>query len=85
MKIFTKFNEKCTNFQTKGVTGLLDVAKYFDKPEPRYLCDKCGKKFGFFYFTVSACSVKMGESYIIRCRKCGHVNKRVRGDMKGIE
>ena len=82
MKIFDKFSEKCTSFQTKGVTGLLDIGKYFDDPESKYKCDKCGKKFGFFIFTVRACSVAMGKSYIVKCRKCGHINIRIRGDLK---
>ena len=85
MKILDKFNEKYSNFQTKGFTGLLKMSDFFDKPAPRYLCDKCGKKFGFFIFTVRACSVKMGESYTVKCNKCGYFSKRIRGDMKGIE
>ena len=85
MKIFDKFKKKCSDLQINSYTGLLDIGEYLDNPESRYVCHKCNKKFGFFYFTVRACSVKMGEKFSIKCRKCGYTNVRTRGDMKGLE
>lgn len=71
--------ERIKRFNKKGRLGLFEMADRFN---PLYRCDSCGKKFGFFYYSVRLASYwqDIDGSFVfrVRCRKCGHNNYRER-------
>lgn len=81
MRILEKFKD----FNEKGMEGILSIVS--DRNNPIFCCEKCHKYFGFFYYSVrmlSYCQVYDWDSFsfqckfFVKCRKCGHINVRIR-------
>jgi len=45
-------------------------------------CDQCKQPLKMFRMFVQTLFKKHGSPYYVRCKQCGHVNKRIRGNLK---
>lgn len=80
-----KIGEKFKDFNAKGIWGLMSIVN--DRSNPVFCCEKCKKYFGFFYYSVRMLSYfpkynqnscEMENRFFVKCRKCGHINHRIR-------
>lgn len=51
-----------------------------DSDSPLF-CDKCHKRLGIIYMIRFSLFKKQGTKYIVKCRRCNHLNTRVKGQI----
>lgn len=72
-KINRYMNEKQRKIQFSTQMALMN-------PEESVLfCDKCNKRLGLLRLVRFAWGKQKGEEYLIICRSCLHLNKRIKG------
>jgi len=84
-KIYKKLrdiNNKIGEVEKKGYDGLFDLCDDLQNEDNKLHCEKCGNLLPVFLMLVKAKSVKVGETYTIKCRKCKHLNEIKKGVWK---
>lgn len=77
--------KRFNNFNAKAILGFISM--FESKKNPLFCCEKCKKYFGFFYYSVRMLSYysmydwdkeRFQYHFIVKCRKCGYINYRIR-------
>ena len=53
----------------------------FLNPDSPLMCDKCHNRLGFLRMISHSVWVKKNKEYRVKCRVCGFVNKRIKGQI----
>ena len=75
-----KLNAKFVEFEVTGYSGIFELANDLQNKNCKLYCEKCGGLMPMFKVVVIAKSFKIGETYEIKCRKCEHINKLIKGE-----
>ena len=59
-----------------------EVGNLYLNPDSHLKCDKCKNMLGFLRVLRKALFKKPNQIYVIRCKKCGYLNTRIKGKYK---
>ena len=83
MKVVKKFKHKMKQLDDKLQKNQNQIMIDFMSTDNVLHCRECGHRFSIWLMIWKATRVKLGESYNVNCKKCGTVNKIIRGEFSG--
>ena len=73
-----KINNKITEKQVKIQYSMQDLLQNKDSA---IFCDKCKERLGILRMIWIAKFLKKGTTYLVICKQCTHINKRIKGNV----
>ena len=77
---FRKLNDKISEFEKIGYEGIFELASDLQNKDSKLHCQKCGAIMPMFKVILLAKPFKNGETYCVKCKKCGYNNKLIKGE-----
>ena len=57
------------------------IHSLYINPDSLIHCDHCKNKLGIFHMLKKAFFKKPGEKYFVKCKSCGNINFRIKGEI----
>lgn len=75
-----RLNKRLFDFEQEGYSGIFELANDLQDEDSKLHCQHCGGIMPYFKMVVIAKSVRIGETYKVKCRHCGKTNILVKGE-----